>query len=176
MIWIVSKSVIKTEDELLKRHEYIFDITQAKTSKWQNAVCFVKNDRGEKTTDIKYYRCQSHKGEYGIVITAHIDEVSSILALELSKRKKAYVAINSCKISNIQKDAVVATVKRINSNSEVFFAMQEEIEMSNMIYEINPIDDVGTFGFETTKSERELFRKRGLGLMKALREAYERVA
>ena len=66
-------------------------------------------------------------------------------------------------------------VKEINAKSEVYFAMQERKQKSNITYEVNPLDDVGTFGFETTKSERELFRKRKNGLIKALREAYERV-
>ena len=112
MIWIVSKKTLKNEDELSKRHEYIFDITQARTSKWQKSICFDQNVQGKIVKDIEYYRCKSYQGEYGIILTAHIDEVISILKSELSKRKKAYVIINSCKLFNAKRDEVIKTVRK----------------------------------------------------------------
>lgn len=168
MIWIVSKSVIASNDELECRHQYIQEVSSADVSPWTAHKCPGKTFLNPP---IEYFVCISKKGEYGVVITAHIDEVSLILLSVLSD-KKALVFINSCAINTNQQLLCLNAIKCKNRNSELFFAKQKTNK--NGVY-INYIDDVGTFGFGTTLSDRELFQNRRLGLINALRSVYCKV-
>ena len=169
MIWIVSEELVEDESELEKRHKYIGDVTCTKVTPWQEVRCkSVWNMRGTVT----YYRCKSDKGEYGIVITAHMrDEVQSILIKEL-ELKRAIVIINSCGIDKQIIDECSAIVRCKNHNSEVLLAKQEHSVNGK---EINYYDNVGNFGFPTTSSERELFQNRREGFIKAVRKAFNKV-
>ena len=168
MIWIVSKSIITSNKELEYRHQYIQEVCAADVSPWASHKC---PRRTLLNPAIEYFVCTSKKGEYGVVVTAHINEVSQILLSVLSD-KKALVFINSCAINaKVQKLCLDAT-KCKNKNSELFFAKQEK---NGDGVHLNYIDDVGTFGFGTTLSDRELFQNRRLGLVKALRSVYCKV-
>ena len=121
---------------------------------------------------VKFYQCNSEKGEYGFFITAHINvEVQPIL-LHVLTGKKALVVINSCALNEAIKTQCLNIVKLKNSESELYFAKQTLDENGRAL---NYYDNVGTFGFPTTVSERELFQRRSLGLIKALRTVFEKV-
>ena len=60
------------------------------------------------------------------------------------------------------------TIKKRNQQSELYLAQQEKDQR-------NYADNFGTFGFLTTKSEREVFMHREDGLMQAIRRAFEKV-
>lgn len=169
MIWIVSKALVVSKEELNNRHQIIQEITQAKVSPWSEHYC--KSARWPHTP-FGFYQCVSQKGEYGIVITAHMNiEVQPILQQVLST-KKAFVVINSCEIRKSAKDECFRIVISKNSQSEMYFAKQE---MSDSGYLINYMENAGMFGFQTTMSERELFQQRRLGLVKAIRIVYDKV-
>lgn len=72
MIWIVSSSVAGTDENLSARHEYIELVSQAHVSPWQKHVAEADRD-GYIKPIVEYYQCRSENGEYGIVLTAHID-------------------------------------------------------------------------------------------------------
>lgn len=156
-----------TEHELSKRHQYIKDITQSSTSPWTEYLC----EREICFPTHKYYQCRSDKGEYGIVITAHIEEVQRIIEKSLSN-KKALVVVNSCIFKKSYKNRFLDVVKSKNSQSELFFAKQGKDDSGILV---NYVDNVGEFGCSTSLSERELFRHRRIGLTKAIRLAYEKV-
>ena len=168
MIWIISKSIVRSEKELENRRQYIKDVTKAEVSLWALSKC---KSRRLFSPEIEFFQCISKKGEYGVVITAHIQEVADILNAVLS-RKAAKVIINSCAIRKDLQTAILELVKNKNGCSEVFFAKQEHTSEG---YELNFTDDVGRFGFSTTESERELFQHRKLGMMQALRKAFKKV-
>ena len=169
MIWIVSEALVVSEEELNNRHQVIQEITQVKVSPWSKHYC--KSARWPHAP-FAFYQCVSQKGEYGLVVTAHMNlEVQPILQQVLSP-KKALVVINSCEIRKSAKDECFRIVTSKNSQSEMYYAKQE---MSNSGYLINYMENAGAFGFQTTMSERELFQQRRLGLVKAIRTVYDKV-
>lgn len=169
MIWIVSKELLEDGSELENRHQYIEAVTGTHVTPWQEVACMSMRSRCRTIT---YYRCKSDKGEYGIVITAHMrDDVQSILINELSY-KRAIVVINSCGIDKQTINECGSIVRSKNPNSEILLANQEHSAKGK---DINYLDNVGSFGFPTTNSERELFQQRRVGFIKAIRKAYNKV-
>lgn len=168
MIWIVAENICSSDNELKERHKYIKKITQAKVSSWRNCVC--KNEFHLQNTELKYYQCQSFKGEYGIIITAHIQDVPYIL-IEVLNNKKSIVVVNSCAIKREFVKNIYDIVVQKNKQSELFFAAQNETDKGY----INSLDDVGNFGFMTTKSDRMLYKNRDNNLTKAIRSAYKKI-
>lgn len=167
MIWIVSKAVSNSDAELSQRLQYIKDITGVVPSKWIEEKCI---SYGILQRSSQYYICRTKKGEYGVNITAHINEVEPILDSVLSF-KRAIVIINSCMLSSDRGERIYRLVKSKNQLSELYFAKQEKTKGSR----INYVDKVGDFGFGTTKSERELFMNRSLGLIPAIRASFEKI-
>lgn len=170
MIWVVSKSVCESQQELENRHKYIEDVTNTRVSPWTEYVCPTKI-LGVFKTKLYYYKCKSDKGEYGTVITAHIDEVAAIIN-SVIERKRAIVVINSCELEKGGSQKYLSIVTDKNRQSELFFAKQE---ITDKGYLVNFVDNFGSFGFRTTFSERELFRYRLSGLASAIRKAYDKV-
>lgn len=168
MIWIVSKAASNSEKEMVCRHYFIEDVTQASVSPWMERTFLINkfpwNSEG-------FYQCTSDEGEYGIVITAHINEVPVLLENVLTN-KKNLVIVNSCIISNDIRNYCMSIVKAKNTQSELYFAKQEILDSG---VRVNYIDNVGTFGFGTSVSERELFRHRKEGLVKAISLAFDKV-
>ena len=169
MIWIVSKSIIQDETELEKRREYIRNVTYAKVSNWTQIKYISKQGIFQK--EIDFYQCSSDKNEYGVIITAHIEEVCDILNFVL-RNKAALIIVNSCKVKEAYVNQIIYLAKNKSKFSEVFFAKQEK--QKNGLY-LNCQKNVGNFGFSTTKSERELFQHRENGFIKSIRKAYEKV-
>ena len=95
-------------------------------------------------------------------------EVQCILKRELTQ-KRALVAINSCCLKQSIVEECRAIIKAKNPESEVRFAKQD---ITPTGFKVNYIDDVGTFGFSTTLSEREIYQFRNEGLIKAIRKAF----
>ncbi len=169
MNWIVSDKAVSSINQLTNRAEFIQEITQTKVTPWCEYTC---KGQGLFRPSIKFFQCRSEKGEYGFFITAHINiEVQPILRHVLTS-KKALIIINSCALNEEIKMQCMDIVKSKNSGSELYFAKQTFDEEG---YALNYYDDVGTFGFATTASERELFQNRSLGLIKALRTVFEKV-
>ena len=171
MIWIVSKSVIASDYELQNRRQYIKDIAQTEVSRWAASTCKTRRD---SRSPIEFYQCISKKGEYGIIITAHVSEVSCILDDVLTQRK-ALVAVNSCSLDRRPLAEIQDVIKRKNVQSELYFAKQEITQGKMNLVGLNYIDNVGAFGFGTTQSERELFQQRKMGLANAIRVAFYKV-
>lgn len=151
------------------RHQYIKDVSGANVSQWKRKVCENRVGRN-KGARIGFYQCKSDKGEYGINITAHIDEAISILQ-EVLPKKRAIVVINACKIDVKIEKILFDFIKKKNSNSELYFAKQERVNEKQFLISIT---DVGEFGFLSSNSERLLFKNRSMGLIKALRVAFDK--
>ena len=169
MIWIVSESVCGTQEELCMRHQYIEEVSLANVSRWKRNDCeYIYTSHGR--TRVGFYQCKSDKDEYGINITAHIGEAISILK-EVLTQKRAIVVINSCIIDKKIIQIIFEFVKQKNTNTELYFAKQEKGFDGKYM---NIISAVGNFGFITSKSERLLFKNRSLGLIKAMRTAFDK--
>ena len=135
MIWIVSSSIAGTEENLSARHEYIKMVSQAHVSPWQKRTAVIAGKRY-----LNYYQCKSEKGEYGLFITAHIDEAFSILRAT-QNNKKTLFSINACQVSNMHKRKLLNAVKKRNPQSELYLARQEKRKDGKIV---NYIDDFGT--------------------------------
>lgn len=171
MIWIVSKDAANSAEHMSSRHQYIEDVTQARVSPWQERACAV-DCRLERP--VKFFQCKSDKGEYGVVITAHFEEVWSLI-YHVITAKKAIIAVNSCVLHREYLKEFSAIVMEKNPHSELYFAKQKWYEEDKPKTLVNFVDNIGSFGFATTESERELFRRRNLGLTRAIRLSYEKV-
>lgn len=170
MIWIVSKAVSNSDTELLQRLQYINDVTGVAPSKWIEGKSI---SYGIFQHSSQYYICRTKKGEYGVSITAHIGEVEPILNSILSS-KRAIVIVNSCMLNSRTGERIYKLVQSKNRLSELYFAKQEKIKGSDTS-RVNYVDKVGDFGFGTTKSERELFMNRSLGLIPAIRASFDKI-
>ena len=168
MIWVVSEAVSGSAEELENRRKYIQEITGADVSRWNMRILPKENIL---KPNICIYQCVSHKGEYGIIITAHIGEVPQIIE-EMLTNKRAIVVINSCEIKRKVDKYYLEIVKERNSESKLFFAKQEILAPGFLV---NYSDNVGTFGFSTTLSERELFIHRHKGIIQAIKLSYNEV-
>ena len=147
---------------LTARHQFIEGVTHTRVSPWNRRVAYsTGKQRASSVIGIKrlytvpFYQCVSARGEYGVFITAHAHELETILESFLSSKKTLYIIKNS------------------SSQSELFLAHQAPPQ-SGIFY--NYAEDVGTFGFPTTESERELFMHREEGLIRAIRLAFEKVS
>ncbi len=161
MIWIVTKKLIRNNEELIKRHEYISDIARCEVTPWEEYASAIK---------IPFFRCVSRKGEYGIFISAHmISEVPALLEAFIP-RKRTVVVVNSCGVEQTEIEKCVSIVKQRNNQSLVYWSKQEHRDGIMVSY----MDDVGTFGFPTTISERELFQNRHFGLITGIKMSFER--
>lgn len=171
MFWIVSNTVCKSsESELKHRYDYIKEVTNTKVSPWRNIVCQNNSLLGVRKK-ISFFQCKSEKGEYGFIITAHITEIPYILDTILSN-KRSIIVVNSCLIKKNIESKVLNYVKNKNSMSELFFAKQQEDDAGHLI---NYVDNIGKFGFETSVSERILFKNRNQGLVKSINIAYDKI-
>ena len=170
MNWIVSKKACETDAELKSRWEYIKKTTGVIPSAWSVERCSPYDSYRRLP---EYYICRTKKGEYGIIITAHIYEVLPILNTVM-QRKRAIVVINSCMINAEARANLYKFILSKHPHSELFFAKQENRNSSNPAL-VNYIDNVGTFGFGTTNSERELFMNRSQVLIMAIRGAFDRI-
>lgn len=169
MIWVVSKSICSSSEELDCRRQYIRDVTKAEVSCWSESNCEYKRFGLKRTC--AFYVCQSKKGEYGMIITAHIHEIGAIFE-SIASRKRAIVVINSCEIEKTISSVFLSIVRQKNNSSELFYAYQER-ESHGLL--VNYADNLGTFGFSTTLSERMLFRQRYEGFIKAIRNSFQKV-
>lgn len=113
MNWIVSKAVCTSNTELQNRLRFIEEVTGLIPSHWNEENCI---PYGTDHSSFPYYICRTKKGEYGIVITAHIDEVESILNTVLSC-KRAIVIVNSCMISKVRGERIKQLVLSKNRHS-----------------------------------------------------------
>lgn len=170
MFWIVTKKLTKSEEELDNRYKYIENVSGVRPTLW--IKCKYKSDRFPYHF-VEYYKCNTKKGEHGFIITAHMNlEVQTILMNELTA-KRAIVVLNSCYLKNTVINECCSIIKSKNEQSEILLAKQK---FSPEGFGINYCENVGTFGFSTTVSERELFQHRREGLIKALRNSYYRIA
>ena len=170
MIWIVSSSVAGTDENISARHEYIELVSQAHVSPWQKHVAEADRD-GYIKPIVEYYQCRSENGEYGIVPTAHIDESITILNAIRNDKKTIY-ALNTCIVSDNFKLELLHTIKHYNLQSELYLARQKKGAEGKYF---NYAENLGTFGFSTTRSEREVFMHREKGLTQAIRLAFEKI-
>lgn len=166
MVWIVSANIAGDASERQGRLQFIKEITEDRNSKWvKKSLPFI---RGE------FYECETADGLNGAFITAHNYTVYDI-CMTPRIANKDFVVANTCIMTKNYDKAILKQMLKWNSDALLFFAKQAQIWEGLRLLYSNSINNVGTFGFKTSKSERILYRNRRKGLMEAIKCAFDLV-
>lgn len=171
MRWIIStgKDIAVDDNQVRARSKYIERVTGAKVSAWN----FIQVN-GQ--TSRKFRCCTSDDEVDGTFITAHIGDVFKLCSLREVCGGKLVIA-NTCIWEKPSHKNLLLNMMRFNQEVELWFAKQELSMDSRRIFrQTTTLINVGQFGFQTSLSERELFRNRGRGLIEAIRESFVRVS
>jgi hypothetical protein len=123
-----------------------------------------------------YLFCVSNDSVDGILMTAHIGDIFKLFTVREFCEARLIIA-NTCIWKRSSNKELLRRVQSTNPNAELYFAKQElSVDQDFVFRHSNTIADVGQFGFQTSLSERQLFRNRGRGLEPALKEAFDRVS
>lgn len=171
MDWIVStdKEIAGDKAQLHARRTYISEVTGTKASDWEGFSI-----SGKLPND--FWRCTSLEGVNGVMITAHTPDIYRLSMLEWIAEKPLLVA-NTCVWTVGNDKQLLSFLQKGNPEIELRFAKQEVLFTQELFpRQYVDLTDVGTFGFRTSRSERELFRCYSqIGLRPALEKAFHRV-
>ena len=168
MKWILGagKEIIVDENQLKARTIYIRNITRTDVSNWQSIQV---NNR-------QFLYCVSNDVVDGVFITAHINDICILSTLRQVYESRIIIA-NSCIWKKLTHKKLLHQLYRSNPNIELYFARQELfIDPTHILRQTTTLLNVGQFGFQTSLSERELFRNRRKGFEDALKHCFERVS
>jgi len=169
--WIVSagKDIAVDGNQLQSRRAYIHDVTNAEVGNWHYI-----HVNGKECRD--FLRCVSSEGVDGTFITAHIYSVFWLCTLKGIADRQLVVA-NTCVWTPLAHKRLLLNMMKINPTVELRFAKQAlSIESDWSIRQSVELRNMGTFGFQSSRSERELFRNRRDGFRPAIEKAFERVS
>jgi hypothetical protein len=167
--WIISagKDIAVDRNQMGARREYIQRVSGVEVSPWIKV-----NGPAAK----EYFCCMSDDGIDGTFITAHIDDVYNLCSLKEICLGKLVVA-NTCIWERMSDKQLLFRMMSVNREVELFFAKQElSVENNRILRQTTTLIDIGQFGFQTSKSERLLYRNRDKGLMKAIKMSFNRVS
>ena len=167
MRWIVGAGadIAVDSNQLQARREYIRDVTDADVSGWNSIQ---KNGRS-------FLYCISADSVDGIFITAHREDILMLCSLREACSCK-FVVANTCIWEGMTHKDLLRRMMRYNSSIDLLFAKQELSVINRIFRKTTTIKYVGRFEFQTSRSERELFRNRKNGLETAIWKSFERVS
>lgn len=171
MKWIVSADahIAVDTDQLLARHSYIKTVSSASVSEW-NYI------RINGVVSKKFLCCNSNDDVNGTFITAHVGQVYHLCALAEIYNGDLVVA-NTCIWERCFHKRILYSMMRYNRKVELWFAKQEvSLDGARLFRKSTTIANLGEFGFQTSLSERSLFRQRNLGLRSAIGASFDRVS
>lgn len=171
MKWIIGtgSDIAVDNNQLQARRDYIQSITDANVSMWN----YIRIN-GQICKEYLY--CTSNDSVNGTFLTAHIDDVYKLCSLRGVFDSK-FVVANTCIWERMSHKKLLYSMKKYNENIELWFAKQElTVNDFHILRQSTTIKNVGMFGFQTSLSERELFKNRSKGLMSAIRESFVRVS
>lgn len=169
MRWIIGfdKDIAGDIIQLQKRSEFIKNVTSAEVSAWK----YIQVDGQDK-----FLYCVSNDGEDGTFITTHINDILFLCSLSEVQKGK-FIIVNTCILEKMNDKKLLRIMMKINTKIELFIAKQElSIDRNRIFKQTNTINHIGKFGFQTSLSERQLFKNRKKGLLTAIRESFKRVS
>lgn len=164
MLWIVddSSEIAGDQGTLRARKEYIVELTKSKVSNWERWGGY-------------FFRCESDDNCRGVFITTHNYRVG-LLCSNPEMYDCGLIVVNSCMIDDVGNQVQLYELRQKNKDIRLYYAVQEIVKTeSGEKVSMNSIENVGTFGFPTSESERRLFRSRDEGFVKALDKAFVEV-
>ena len=167
MDWILSRSsdVAVDNSQLQARRNFILDVTDANVTKWSQ---FRIDERF-------FFVCVSDDNVNGTFLTAHIGDIKVLCLSEIVTDRK-FVVANTCIWEGLLHKKLLSGMRRDGQEIELLFAKQELYVDNRVLRQTTTAQKIGEFGFQTTLSERELFRNRKEGLEIAIHKSFERVS
>jgi hypothetical protein len=169
--WILDagKDIAVDVDQLNARTAFINRVTKADVSIWQPILIDGKVDN-------RFLCCASNDLVDGVFITAHISSFDFLLSLRQVCESRMVVA-NTCIWERLAHKGLLYRLRRNNPDAELYFAKQElSVDAMRNFRQTTTILNVGQFGFQTSLSERELFKARQAGVEEALKQSFERIS
>jgi hypothetical protein len=170
--WIIGSciDIVGDNKQLSARRKFINLLTNADVSEWSylNVNGQVKND---------FLCCVSYDNLNGTFITAHMknNNFPFLFSLPVVNRGD-FVVANTCVLEKPLGKELLHTLMIYNRNIELFFAKQELSVTRNLLWQSATINYFGEFGFQTSVSERKMFKNREKGLINSIRESFDRVS
>ena len=171
MIWILgtSKDIAVNGNEIQARRNYIQYVTKTVVTDWN----FIKIN-GQVCKE--FLCCTSDDDVHGTLITAHIQDVYKLCSMQEICNQK-FVVANTCIWKKSAHKTLLNNMMSFNRSIELWFAKQELTVDSNRIFrQTTTLNNVGQFGFQTSLSERELFKNKSKGLMEAIKVSFNRIS
>lgn len=171
MVWILAtdKGIAGGVEELAARREFIQSVTVVRVSEWRYLRI------GDKLSQ-RFVCCVSDDGINGIHITAHIDDVFRLCLLN-EIWSSSFVIANTCIWKKGSDKKLLWQMLTLNREIELYFAKQElSLDRIGVLHQSVTLNSFGTFGFQTSVSDRELFRNRKKGFVEAMKKAYIKVS
>lgn len=171
MRWIIGSStdIAVDNNQLQARRNYIRSVTGADVSSWS-----VMKVNGQIWKE--YLCCMSNDEINGTFITAHIGDVHKLCFLS-EIRSGEFVVANTCVWGKMSDKKLLNNMRSFKRDIELWFAKQElSVDINGILRQSTTLNNVGQFGFQTSFSERELFKNRAKGFLEAIRVSFERVS
>ncbi len=170
MRWIVStnRDIAVDSNQLNARRTYIQRITSVNVSPWYSLQI-----NGQQQN---FLYCISEDLIDGTFITAHIGDVMRLCCLK-EIYSGEFIIANTCKWERMSHKVLLQTLNGFNQNVQLWFAKQElSIDNNYVLRQSTTLNNIGQFGFQTSLSERELFRNRSKGIITAIQLSFDRVS
>lgn len=168
MIWILSsdEEIAVNRNQIQARKSYIQNVSNADVSPWRTMELNGK----------VFYVCTSYDDLNGIFITAHVQDVMSVCSIPYFCTCELIVA-NTCIWHMGAEKEILKRMTYFNKNIELWFAEQKLFIDRNQTLRLSTeLKNIGLFGFQTSLSERKLFRHRSKGLLKAIQNSFVKVS
>lgn len=151
-----------SREELEARQNFIRSVTGTDVTPWRPVV---QNGKIWPTNAIT---CESSDNVDALFITGHVNELRHLFSL-IDREKPQIVILNTCTLIPKLREIIFARLQQSVPNISLYYAHQQRTltgQYVNLSYE-------GNFGFQTSISERVLFRYRRKGLLEALSLAFD---
>ncbi|MEN6463052.1 MAG: hypothetical protein ABFC94_17000 [Syntrophomonas sp.] len=168
MRWIIGSDIAGDSNQRQARRDYIKLVTDSEVSAWG----FIQVN-GQVCKE--YLCCLSNDGVDGTFITAHIGDVDKLCSWR-GICIGEFVVANTCIVRKMLGKEILYQMMNINREVDLFFAKQELSLDNRILWQSTTLSNIGLFGFQTSLSERQLYKNRSKGLMDAIRVSFDRVS
>lgn len=166
MKWVVTNGdgIILNDSELIARRQFIGEVAGVSPSKWYPDY------------NIRSFCCETTDNINGLFITGHVGEVAAICNLR-SVLQFDFIVANTCIWEKDYEKRILSYLMKSRRNIKLWYAKQEvSLENDYIMRKTNELENMGNFGFPTSKSERMLFKNRKKGFMQALEVSFDIVS
>lgn len=163
-IFIFGNGIEVSRDELESRRSFIHSVTCAAVSPWRPVI------QDGQILPLRALTCESNDDIDALFVTGHVNDLRYLFPL-IDRKKPRIVILNTCALSSRLRGIILARLRQSVPNVSLYYARQQRglaVQYVNLSYE-------GNFGFQTSLSERTLFRHRRKGLIESLPLAFDHI-